>query len=84
MTDVQKRVKKSSRYARLDDVFSTESSISVSEYNAIRRIKFNDIKGSVSIPEQKMQLALPQHAIEYLQNKYCPPGIGERVIADFD
>lgn len=84
MTDTEKRVKKPSRYARLDDVFSTESSISVSEYSAIRKIKFNEIKASASIQKEEMQLAIPEHAVEYLQNKYCPPGIGERVIADFD
>lgn len=84
MTDVQKIVKKPSRYTRLDDFFSTESSISVSEYNAIRKIKFNEIKASASIQKEEMQLAIPEHAIEYFKNKYCPPGIGERVIADFD
>lgn len=84
MTDVQKIVKKPSKYARLDNVFSKESSISFEEYSAIRKIKFNEIKASASIQKEEMQLAIPEHAVEYLQNKYCPPGIGERVIADFD
>lgn len=68
MTDIEKRVKKPSKYTRHETGFATGSSIPRKEYEAL----------------SKMQFAIPEHAVEYFQNKYCPPGIGERVIADFD
>lgn len=44
METTSKRVKKESRYIRLDDVFSTEPSITIEEHEAISKIKFNPLK----------------------------------------